>query len=277
MSEKHPYRIYAEPELENPSLVVGWTEDAGKLGPRVTDYLSEKLGGKEFAEIEPAGFFPLRGVSVESDVAQFPESRFYCCQQENLVILKSSPPRFGWYGFLNSILDVAQGCCHAKELYTVGGMVSAGAHTTPRELLAVANSPGMREALAHYSVVGAMSYETPPSQRPTLNSFLLWVAKRRNVAAASLWVPIPFYLVAVEDPQASRKTVDFLNRRLDLGVDFADLDEDVLKQNESIAQLRMRSPEVNEYIGKLESNLSLTQEENETLVTVMEELFRVSD
>jgi predicted ATP-grasp superfamily ATP-dependent carboligase len=122
-----------------------------------------------------------------------------------------------------------------------------------------------------------MDYETPPGQRPTLNSFLLWVAKRRNIAAASLWVPIPFYLVAAEDPQAWRKTVEFLDRRFGLGIDFRDLDEDAARQNEKLAELRSRSSEVDSYIRKLESNLGLTQEENEKLVKEVAELFRRRD
>jgi len=257
--------------------VVGWSEDAGKLGIKVINYLNEKLGGKEFGEIEPEDFFTLGGISVEDDVAQFPESKFYWCSEKNLVVLKSDRPRSEWHKFLNLVLDVAEHYCRAKELYTIGGMVSLGAHTSPRELLAVANSPGMREILSQYDLARGFDYETPPGQRPTLNSFLIWVAKRRNVAAASLWVPIPFYLVAAEDPQAWRKTVEFFDRRFDLGIDFRDLDEDAARQNEKIAQLRSHSSEVDSYIRKLEGNLGLTQEENEKLVKEVEEFLRKSD
>lgn len=277
MSEKHTFKIYEKPELESSCLVVGWSGDAGRLGTKVIDYLNKKLGGKEFGEIEPAGFFSLGGVSVEDDVAQFPESKFYWCPEKYLVTLKSNRPTSDWHKFLDSVLDVAEHYCHAKELYTIGGMVSPAAHTSPRELLAVANSPEMREILSLYDLARDMDYETPPGQRPTLNSFLLWVAKRRNIAAASLWVPIPFYLVAAEDPQAWRKTVEFLDRRFGLGIDFRDLDEDAARQNEKLAELRSRSSEVDSYIRKLESNLGLTQQENEKLVKEVEELFRRRD
>jgi len=277
LSEKHAFEIYGEPEIESSSLVVGWSEDAGKLGTRVADYLNKKLGGEEFGEIEPADFFPLWGVSVEDGVAQFPVSKFYWCREKHLVILKSSQPGSEWHRFLNSVLDVAEDYCHAKELYTIGGMVSLAAHTSPRELLAVANSPEMREILSQYDLARGFDYETAPGQRPTLSSFLLWVARRRKVAAASLWVPIPFYLVAAEDPRAWRKTVEFLDRRFGLGIDLGDLDEDVARQDEKIAQLRSRSSEVDTYIRRLESNLGLTEEENEKLVKEVEELFRRRD
>ena len=154
-------------------MVVGWSEDAGKLGQKAIHYLNSKLGGREFGEIELADFFPLGGVSIEGDIAQFPESKFYCCQEKNLVIFKSNPPRSEWYKFLNSVLDVAEHYCHIKELYTIGGMVSLSPHTARRELLAIVNSPEMKKALSHYDLAMDMDYETRRGQRPTLSSFLL--------------------------------------------------------------------------------------------------------
>lgn len=272
MSEGHSFRICKRPELKTSSLVVGWTEDAGKLGPRVVDYLNRHLGGEEFGEIEPTDFFSLGGVSVEHDVARFPESKFCYSAAKNLVTFKSSAPAFEWHTFLESVLDVAEHYGHVREVYTIGGMVSMGAHTTPRELLGFANSEDSKEVLAQYGLATAMDYETPPGQRPTFNSYLLWVAKRRNLPGVGLWVPVPFYLAGTEDPQAWRKMVDFLDRRLGLGVDLRDLDSEVARQNERLGQLRLRSPDVDNYLTKLESSQTLTDEENEALVTEVQQL-----
>lgn len=274
MSEGGPFKIYDRPELQNSVLIIAWNQDVGKVGPKVADYLRQKLGGKMFAEIDPASFFPLGGVSVVDDVAQFPESRFYCCQKKSLVIFKSDVPAFEWYQFLSLVLDIAEGYCNVKEIYIVGGMVSPGAHTTPRVLLSVANSPGVRSLLAQYDIITDMNYETPDGQRPTFSSFLLWAAKRRNIAGASLWVPVPFYLVSTEDPRAWRKVIEFLDGRFELGIDYRDLDEEVEKQNVRIAQLRSQFPELDDYIKRLESNLSLTMDESEKLVKDIEEFLR---
>ena len=274
MSEDLPSKILARPELPSSCLVVAWSEDSGKLGPKVVDYLNKKLDGQECAQIDPDDFFPLDGVSVEGDVAQFPESKFYWCQGKNLVIFKSTPPRSDWYEFLNSVIDIAERLCKVKVLYTIGGMVSLSAHTAPRALLAVANSPEAKEVLSEYELASDLDFETPPGQRPTLSSFLLWVAKRRNIVGANLWVPIPFYLVAAEDPRAWRKIAGFLDTRFGLGIDFEDLDEEVAKQDHKIAQVRKQTPEIDGYINRLESNLSLSADESEKLVKDMEELLR---
>jgi proteasome assembly chaperone (PAC2) family protein len=254
--------------------VVGWNEDAGQLGPGVIDYLTGELGGEKFGEIEPEDFFSLGGIRVEGDVAQFPESNFYSCHENNLVIFRSTPPSFEWYKFLNSILDVAEHYCGAKELYAIGGMVTLAAHTTPRTLLATSSSQEVKESLKQYDMVRDMDYQTPPGQRPTLNSFLLWLAGRRNIAGVNLWVPIPFYLVTSEDPRAQKKVLQFFDERLGLNVNFSDIDHEIQKQSEKLAQARLRLPEVDDYILRLESNLSLSQEENERLTREVEEFLR---
>jgi len=265
------FRVSGQHELRSPSLVVTWRTDAGKLGARVTDYLNEKLGSQYFGEIEPADFFPLGGVAIEDDLVQFPESKFYSCPKNDLVIFKGDPPGHEWFKYLSLILDVAGHYGQVKELYTVGGMVSLGAHTAPRELIAAFNSPELKQALSQYTLSRGLDYQTPPGHRPTLNSFLSWIAKQRNIPGVSLWVPVPFYLVAVEDPKAQKKLLEFFDQRFNLQIDFQDIDEEIKKQDEKIDQLRTASQEVDEYIGKLESNLGLSQEENENLVKQIEE------
>jgi predicted ATP-grasp superfamily ATP-dependent carboligase len=274
MTGKQPFKVFGQPELESSTLVIGWSEDAARLGKKVTGYLNQQLGGRKFAEIEPDDFFPLGGVSVENDIAQFPEGVFYHCPGKDLVVFTSSPPRSDWYRFLSSVLDVAEHYCHVEEIYTVGGMVFLGAHTFSRELMALSNSPEMTAVLNQYDLFREIDYETPPGQRPTLNSFLLWAAQRRQMAAASLWVPVPFYLVGTEDPQAWGKVLEFLDERLDLGIDLDGIDQEAERQDERLAGLRGDSPEIDSYINKLESGVGLTPEESESLVKAVDEFLR---
>lgn len=274
MSERHSFKVLRKPKFQSSSLVVGWNEDAGQLGPGVIDYLTAELGGERFGEIEPEDFFSLGGIRVEHDVAQFPESNFYSCNKNNLVIFRSIPPRFEWYRFLNSILDVAEHYCGAKELYTIGGMITLAAHTTPRALLATTSSQQIKESLKPYDLVRDIDYQTATGQRPTLNSFLLWLAGRRDIPGINLWVPIPSYLVTNEDPRAQKRVLQFFDERLGLNIDFSDINHEVEEQNEKLAQARLRLPEVDDYIRRLESNLSLSQEENERLTKEVEEFLR---
>ena len=277
MSQGYPIKIYKEPDLRRSSLVMGWSSDMGNLGRKVTSYLNRKLKGEEFAEIEPEDFFSLGGVAIEGNLAQFSEGKFYVCQEYELVVFQSDSPGAEWYKFLNSVLDVAEHHCQVKELYILGAMVSFSAHTAPRELLAVVNSAEMKSALSQYELSRDMDYQTPPGGRPTLNAFLLWLAKGRNIPGATLWVPIPFYLAAMQDAQAQKKVLSFLNERLDLQIDFSDLDQEIREQNEQLAQVRSRFPQINDYINRLESNLMLSEEENGELIKKIEDFLRGGD
>jgi proteasome assembly chaperone (PAC2) family protein len=277
LSQGYSIKIYKEPELRQSSLVLGWSEDIGNLGRKATGYLNRKLKGREFAEIEPEAFFPLGGVAIEGNLARFPESKFYACQEYELVVFQSNSPGAEWYKFLNSVLDVAEQHCRVKELYLLGAMVSFSAHTAPRQLLAVVNSAEMKEVLSQYDLARDMDYQTQPGERPTLNSFLLWIAKERNIPGVSLWVPIPFYLAAMEDAQAQKKILSFLDERLDLEIDFSDLDREVREQKEQLAQLRSRFPQIDDYINRLESNLMLSEEENGELIKKIEDFLREGD
>jgi len=269
-----PLRFSWQPDLDNSPLIIGWSADASKLGAKVIDYLNRKLGGQSFCELEPVQFFPLGGVTVEGSLVQFPESKFYSLSGKNLVLFCGDPPAYEWHRFLNLILDTAQHCCQVKELYTIGGMVSLSAHTAPRGILGIFNSPEMKNDLSHYNITREWDYESPPGQRPTLNSFLLWEAKNRSVPGTSLWAAIPFYLVTVGDPRAEKRVLDFFNQRFTLGIDFSDLDEEIRRQNQMIAEVRNDSPDVDEAIRRLESNLSLSEEQTQRLITEIERALR---
>jgi proteasome assembly chaperone (PAC2) family protein len=277
LTQRYSARIHKESSLRQSRLVLGWREDVGSFGEKATGYLRRKLGGEEFAEIDPEDFFALGGVAVEDNLARFPESKFYLCPERDLVVFQSNSPAVEWYRFLNSVLDVVEHHCGTRELYALGAMVSLDAHTAPRQLLSVVNTAEMKESLSQYELVKDMDYQSPPGERPTLNSFLLWVARERNIPGVSLWAPIPFYLAAMGDAQAQRKVLTFLNERLDLRIDFSDLDRQIQQQNEQLTRARSRYPQVDDYISRLESNLMLSQEENGELIKKIEEFLGEED
>ncbi len=274
MNQGYPITVYQERDLDQSCLVLGWSEDAGNLGRKVTDYLNLKLNGQEFAEIEPEAFFPMSGVAIKDNMARFPESKFYACPDQELVVFQTDSPLAEWHRFLNSVLDVAERHCRVRELYILGAMISSSAHTTPRQLLSIVNSAQIKEILGQYDLNSDMDYQTQPGERPTLNSFLLWLARERNIPGVSLWVPIPFYLATTEDAQAQKRVLSFLDERLRLNIDFYDLDQEIRKQNEQLARARSRFPKIDDYINRLESNLTLSGEENGELVKKIEDFLK---
>jgi proteasome assembly chaperone (PAC2) family protein len=255
--ESNLLEVYRTPQLQNPSLIVGWqTHDVGEIGSKVIDFLNEKLGGEAIAEIEPSSFFSLGGAAFRDNIIQTPESKFWACQESGILTFRSSEPEHNGYEFLSAVLDFAQHSCQAKELYTVSGTVSMLAHTAPRRILAVFNQPEFHKRLQGYGLED-MTWEGPPA----ISSYLLWVAKRRGISGVSLWPEVPFYLAAEEDTRAVKLTLSFLDRRFNLGLDFSRLDEEAKRQEERIAQLRNENLEINKSIAMLERGLRLSEEE----------------
>jgi proteasome assembly chaperone (PAC2) family protein len=221
---------------------------------------------REFGEILPEGFFPMAGISVDDDVAQFPESKFYESSPHNVIVFKSNIPRVEWNKFLNSLLDAAQEC-GVREMYTLGAMVSASAHTAPRVLISIVNSGSIRSELEPFNVVSNTDYETPLGQKPTMSSYLLWLARQRGMMAVNLWVPVPYYLVPVDDPRACKRILYFFNSKFDLGVDFTRIDADIAEQNNKIALLFEKLPDVEAMVRKLEMGEGLDGAQSEKLAS----------
>lgn len=266
--EKDLFEIYKTSQLQNPALIVGWqTHDAGKLGRKVIDFLNEKLGGEALAEIKPSGFFPLGGAVFKNDIVQVPESKFWACQKNDLLLFKSDEPRYEEYKFLNAILDLAEYYCQAKELYAISGTVSFIAHTNPRRILTVFNQPEFQKRLRGYGLEN-MPWQEPPA----ISFYLLWVAQRRGLPGVILGPEIPFYLAAGEDPLAIKQTLSFLNRRFSLGLDLDDFDSEIGNQNVKIARLRAENPEIDKSISLLEQGLALSEEEHVKLAEEVHQL-----
>jgi proteasome assembly chaperone (PAC2) family protein len=263
--EEQPYRVYRPPQPQNPSLIVAWSQDAGQLGPRVVDFLNKKLGAQDSGEIEPWPFFHLGGVSIGDNVLQFPESKFYWCQDKDLLIFKSGAPDREHYQFLSTIIDIAQNYYRVKELYTIGGIVSATSHINPNRIFAAVNQPELKNTLQAYGIETGLNYHTPHGGRPTLSSFLLWVAKQREVAGVNLWGEVPFYLAAASDPRADKQMLTVLDKRFDLGMDLGELDAEVKEQNEKIEELRRQNAAVSKFIEMLERGIMISEAESEQL------------
>jgi predicted ATP-grasp superfamily ATP-dependent carboligase len=256
------------------TLLVLWNEDAGNLGQNIAGFLSRQLPFEDIAQLEPVSFFPLNGVTVVDDVTQFPDSRLYLCKERKLAIFQTSPPRYEWYGFLNTMLDMVEHYCRIKELYTIGAMVSLSSHAQTRDIMPVASNPEMRSVLSRYGLIFELNHETPPSQRPTFNSFLIWNAHRRNIHGATLWASMPFYMVGLQDPASVRTIVSFIDRRLKLGLNLSQLDKDVSRQNSRVREVRRSLPEVDDLLRRIESRTMINEEDSEKILKALDDYLK---
>jgi predicted ATP-grasp superfamily ATP-dependent carboligase len=259
------FRFTSRPHVERPSLIVGWTKDIGAVSRGVADFLAEAPGTRSFGEIRPAGFFPIGGVTVEDDVAQFPQSRLYCNERSNVVILRSDEPQSRRHEFLRAVLDLAEHYNGAEAIYTINGIASMIPHTATRRVFMVANDPGIQRELRRFVPAG-LAWQGPPHT----STYLLWLAKQRRLPGVGLWVEVPFYLANSEDSLAIRTGVSLLARIFGWDYDYDDLDRRIAEQDETLAQLREEEPEIDARIRILEQGESLDREEQRDLVETVQ-------
>jgi predicted ATP-grasp superfamily ATP-dependent carboligase len=263
------FRFTSRPQLEKPSLIVGWTKDIGSVSRGVADFLADAPGTRSFGYIRPVSFFSVGGVAVEDDVAQFPESRLFCNERSNVVILRSDEPQSRKCEFLNGVLDLAEHYNGAEALYTVNGIASMIPHTANRRVFMVANDPAIQRELRRFVPAG-LAWRGPPS----MSTYLLWLAKNRHLPGVGLWVEVPFYLANSEDFQATRAAVAVLAKIFGWDYDLEDLDRHVAEQDETLAQLREEDPEIDARIRILEQGESLEREEQRDLIEAVQGALR---
>jgi hypothetical protein len=266
-----PFRLYEDVKFECATLITGWHEDAGGVGEGIINYLMGNLRCRLLAEIEPAGFFPLNGVIIEDDVAEFPESKLYYCAEKDLLLFLSQTPNAGWFRFLNTLIDMSSYHCRVDKIYSVGSLISLNAGPTEQKLVGVSNILAMKKLLIQSGIDMSTNYETPDGQRPTLSSFLMWVARSRNIPMAALWSQVPFYLSSVDAPQSWRLALEFFDRELKLGLSFEELDEEIEEHNKRITEARTNTPELNSLLGRVEASEVLSPEDNDKLVGYIED------
>jgi len=263
------FHLTARPQVERPSLILGWTKDIGAVSRGVVDFLAEAPGSRSFGHIVPVHFFPVGGVTVRADVARFPQSRLFCNERNNTVILRSDEPQSHKYEFLNRVLDLAEHYNGAEALYTIDGIASMIPHTATRRVFLVSNDPLLQRELRRFVPAG-LAWQGPPHT----STYLLWLAKNRRLPGVSLWVEVPFYLADSEDAQAIATGASLLSRIFGWDYDLRDLDQRAAEQDETLAQLREEDPEIDTRIRLLEQGESLEQQERQELLDAVQGALR---
>lgn len=259
------FHFTSQPHLHKPSFLVGWTKDTGAVSPGAMDFLTDLSGADSFCRIEPANFFAVGGVTVEDNIARFPQSTFFSNERSNLVILQSDEPQSHKYEFLNAVLDLAEHYGGAETLYTVNGVASMISHTMDRRAFLVSNDVAVQKRLRRF-VSAPMTWQGPPHT----STYLLWLAARRHLPGAGLWFEVPFYLAGQEDFRSIKAAVSLLGRILGWEYDLSEFDRHITAQDEALTQLRQEYPEIDAKLQILEQGERLDTEEQQELMAAVE-------
>ena len=247
------------PELRRPTLFAafsGWN-DAGEAATTAVRYLAESWSAPPFATIDPEEFFdftvarPLIYIGPgEQRELQWPANQFYFHKRqdpgEDVVLLLGAEPHLKWKTFTGVIVDLIRRLGGAR-LVTMGALVAQAVHTRPPPITGFTSEAPLAPRLEALSVTRTR-YEGPTGIVGTLHD----ACRRAGVPAMSLWVSVPPYLGATENPKAALALLQTCDTLLGLKLNLAGLIERSLSFEKQVDAAIAGNDEVKTYVEELE-------------------------
>ena len=291
-------RLYKEPELQKPVMLVGWP-GIGNIGIIAVDTLKGQIQAEEFGEIEPWDFFYPSRVIIKASLLEdmeFPSNKFYYkrLEEKDLVFfIGEEQPASGGriyatgeeaYQMANSVLDVAEKF-NCQRVYTSGATVALSHHTAKPRVWAVTTREDLIEEVKRYENTVLMSEIEGRDDQGSiagLNGLLLGIAKKRGFEAICLMGEIPDYLsgVPLPYPKASKSVLEVLTSMLGIRFDFSGLNDRVAHIEGIIGKIYEKFPqEIREKIDQRKSVAqakpeTITEEDEKWIKEHIDELFR---
>ncbi|NWF53123.1 MAG: PAC2 family protein [Nitrospirae bacterium] len=277
-------KIYREPKLKSPVMVVGWP-GIGNIGLIAVDTLRSAVDAVEFGEIESWHFFYPRKVIIKEGILEeleFPTNRFYFKKGEKndlIFFIGEEQPRKTLSGYAegedayrmaNLVLDVAEkfGC---RRIYTSGAAVALIHHTTTSRVWAVPNTERLVKEIKEYPNTILMSQVEGVGGQgfiSGLNGLLLGVARKRGFEGICLMGEIPIYFQGLPIPysRGSKSVLEVFSAILGIEIDFEKFDKDYQFVEKKIEDIYNQIPsEFKENLEKLKEISYLKQPKIEQL------------
>ena len=253
-------RLYKEPKLEKPDLIVGWP-GIGNIGIIAVDTLCGQLQAEELGEVEPWDFFYPRKVSIKNSLLmdlEFPANKFYYQRIDSkdlIFFVGEQQPTEGEgsyskgekaYQMANLVLDVGLkfGC---QRVYTSGACVSIIHHHVKSRVCAVASSERLIQEVRKYQntiLLSEVGVGEGEGIITGLNGLLLAVAGKRGLESVCLMGEIPDWLAQVPQPypKASKSVLEVFAQILGVSIDFSALDYMTAQIEEIIEKIYQKFP-----------------------------------
>lgn len=273
-------RLYKEPKLEKPVMIVGWP-GIGNIGIIAVDTLRGQIQAEEFGEIEPWDFFYPKRVIIKADQlvdVEFPKNKFYYkkLEQRGLIFFigEEQPADGGTYAeggkayqMANLVLDVAEKFA-CQRVYTSGAAISLTHHTLKPRVWGVPNREDLIDEVKRYENTILMSdIEQRGGQGSItgLNGLLLGVAKKRGFEGICLMGEIPDYLsrAPFPYPRASKSVLEVITSVLGIRIDLTALDNMAAQVENIIENLYEKFPP--EIRDRIEQRKFVIQTKPETI------------
>jgi len=216
-----------QPDLRRPALVAafkGWN-DAGDAASEAAGWIVRNGGGRRFAWIDPEEHYDFQSARPQVELVDgvtrrltWPTTECYAVTLDDasrdLVVVLGVEPNYRWRSFCRAVVEVATetGC---SLTVTLGALLADVTHTRPPSVTGTASDPALVAELE----LTPSRYEGPTGIVGVLQDS----CRARDLAAVSLWVPVPHYLAGPPHPVATHALLDRLGRLVDVHFDLDEL------------------------------------------------------
>ena len=250
-------QIYGEPQVTEPRLLMafsGWM-NGGKASTGTLEYLQKQLQAKDFAHIEPEGFyiysFPgsmevsslfrphtkVKNGLVEN--LQVPKNVFSCAENSGLIFFSGKEPHCNWEEYAECIFSI---CSRfgAKDIYFTGSVAGLVPHTREPRVYCSVSDKRLKDEMEQYGVRFS-EYEGPAS----IVTYIMSKCSQKGLNMVSLVAEIPAYVQGRNAKcieRLARRLAGMLGLQLHLdelrasGEEFERKLNDIVKDNEELAR-----------------------------------------
>lgn len=230
-----PLKLYKEPSLKSPRLVLAWG-CIGQVGIEALTYLRDTLGAEEFGQIEPCDFFDFSVEVRDGLVAEigFPQSRLYYWKNKEgddlILFIGDREPPWRRYEYADLLLEVGERF-RAQSIYTLCAFPSLISHTAEPGVFAVVNDAKLVEYMEQYHITVVRERNLT-----SLNALLLSLARKRGLQGIYLLGEVPSYATKRSNPKSCKAVLRVLTAMLGVKIDMAELDGLVKQAEEEMDQ-----------------------------------------
>jgi proteasome assembly chaperone (PAC2) family protein len=234
----------------------GWNDAAGSATAAL-EFVSDRLGAKQFAVIDPEEFYDFQmmrptvrlteGSTREIDWPEFVFAETTTADGgRDLVLLSGAEPNLRWRSFCTAITNTANEL-GVELVVTLGALLADVPHTRPVRVTGIAGTPDLVERLGFSQT----RYEGPTG----IVGVLHHACTVAGLPSASLWAPVPHYVSAVPSPKASLALLHTLGELLEIEVDVSELESASEEYERRLDEAVASEPEVRSLVERLEQQM----------------------
>ncbi|MGI9616197.1 MAG: PAC2 family protein, partial [Acidimicrobiales bacterium] len=213
--------VAERPELRDPILIAafeGWG-DAGDAATTAARHLRDRLGGEQFASIDPEPFYdfattrPFVRLDGDDRHIDWPANDFAAVHvpdsKHDLLVLTGIEPHLKWKTFTKQVVSMIEEF-NVRLVVSLGALIADVVHSRP----ATVYSSGYDAELNERLDLEPSTYEGPTGIVGVLHDAL----RAHGIGSVSLWGTIPGYVPNATSPKAALALVERVSQLLDLTV-----------------------------------------------------------